>query len=120
VIDPRIDRRLPCYDILTSSACHDILTHVERLLSPEKTGDVMADAWAAVRTSEDLGRFLSHVREDRGLTQQALADELGVSRRYVSEIENGKPGLYTERLFQMLRLLGVRLRAEQNGSTEPG
>jgi hypothetical protein len=24
-----------------------------------------------------------------------------------------EPGLYTERLFRMLRLLGVRLRAEQ-------
>jgi HTH-type transcriptional regulator/antitoxin HipB len=77
------------------------------------TGDVMADAWAAVRTPEDLGRFLARVRQDRGLTQEELAQDLGVSRRYVSEIENGKPGLYTERLFQMLRLLGVRLRAEQ-------
>jgi len=47
------------------------------------------------------------------MTQQALADELGVSRRYLSEIENGKPGLYTERLFQAMRLLGVRLRAER-------
>lgn len=73
----------------------------------------MADAWAAVHTPEDLGRFLARVRLDHGLTQEELAEDLGVSRRYVSEIENGKPGLYTERLFQMLRLLGVRLRAEQ-------
>jgi HTH-type transcriptional regulator/antitoxin HipB len=73
----------------------------------------MTDAWATVRTPEDLGRFLARVRQDRGLTQEELAEELGVSRRYISEIENGKPGLYTERLFQMLRLLGVRLRAEQ-------
>jgi HTH-type transcriptional regulator/antitoxin HipB len=78
-----------------------------------KAEDDMTDAWAAVRTPEDLGRFLARTRQDRGLTQEALAEELGVSRRYVSEIENGKPGLYTERLFQMLRLLGVRLRAEQ-------
>jgi HTH-type transcriptional regulator / antitoxin HipB len=76
---------------------------------------VMAEAWAAVRTPEDLGRFLARVRKDHGLTQEALAEQLGVSRRYVSEIENGKPGLYTERLFQMLRLLGVHLRAEQVG-----
>jgi HTH-type transcriptional regulator/antitoxin HipB len=73
----------------------------------------MADAWAAVHTPEDLGRFLAVARRDHGLTQEELAQDLGVSRRYVSEIENGKPGLYTERLFQMLRLLGVRLRAEQ-------
>jgi HTH-type transcriptional regulator/antitoxin HipB len=75
----------------------------------------MAEAWAAVHTPEDLGRFLARVRQDHGLTQEELAEDLGVSRRYVSEIENGKPGLYTERLFQMLRLLGVRLRAEQVG-----
>jgi HTH-type transcriptional regulator/antitoxin HipB len=75
----------------------------------------MPEAWAAVYTSEDLGRFLARVREGRGLTQEELAQDLGVSRRYVSEIENGKPGLYTERLFQMLRLLGVRLRAERVG-----
>jgi HTH-type transcriptional regulator / antitoxin HipB len=79
------------------------------------TEDVMAEAWAAVHTPEDLGRFLARVRQDHGLTQEELAEDLGVSRRYVSEIENGKPGLYTERLFQMLRLLGVRLRAEQVG-----
>jgi len=76
------------------------------------TEDVVADPWAAVRTPEDLGRFLARVRQDHGLTQEELAQDLG-GRRYVSEIENGKPGLYTERLFQMLRLLGVRLRAEQ-------
>jgi HTH-type transcriptional regulator/antitoxin HipB len=86
--------------------------HEVRRSASEKTGDVMVDSWAAVRTSEDLGRFLARVREDHGLTQEELARELGVSRRYVSEIENGKPGLYTERLFQMMRLLGVRLRAE--------
>ncbi len=85
------------------------------MLRSEETEDLMPDAWAAVRTPEDLGRFLARAREDRGLTQEALAEELGVSRRYVSEIENGKPGLYTDRLFQMLRLLGVRLRAEQIG-----
>jgi HTH-type transcriptional regulator / antitoxin HipB len=85
------------------------------LLRSEEVKVVMAEAWAAVRTPEDLGRFLARVRKDHGLTQEALAEQLGVSRRYVSEIENGKPGLYTERLFQMLRLLGVRLRAEQVG-----
>ena len=75
----------------------------------------MAEAWATVYTSEDLGRFLALARAKRGLTQEELALELGVSRRYVSEIENGKPGLYTERLFQMIRILEVRLRAEQVG-----
>lgn len=71
----------------------------------------MRHAWGYIRSPGDLGRFLANARADLGMTQQALADELGVSRRYVSEIENGKPGLYTERLFQAMRLLGVQLRA---------
>jgi HTH-type transcriptional regulator/antitoxin HipB len=71
------------------------------------------ESWGYIRSPADLGRFLAASRVARGLTQQALADELGVSRRYVSEIENGKPGLYSERLFQAMRLLGVQLRAER-------
>jgi transcriptional regulator with XRE-family HTH domain len=71
------------------------------------------DTWGYINTAEDLGRFLARARVEKGLTQQALADELGVNRRYLSEIENGKPGLYTERLFQALRLAGIRLRAER-------
>ncbi len=70
-------------------------------------------SWGNIYTAADLGRFLARAREEHGLTQQALADQLGVSRRYVSEIENGKPGLYTERLFQALRLLDIRLTAER-------
>ena len=38
-----------------------------------------------------------------------------MTRQYVAEIEQGKPNLYNERLFQSLRLLGGRLRAEQSG-----
>jgi HTH-type transcriptional regulator/antitoxin HipB len=70
-------------------------------------------SWGHVYTAADLGRFLARAREEQGLTQQALADQLGVSRRYLSEIENGKPGLFTERLFQAMRLLDVRLTAER-------
>jgi HTH-type transcriptional regulator / antitoxin HipB len=71
------------------------------------------ESWGYIRSAADLGRFLAAARVELGITQQALADELGVSRRYLSEIENGKPGLYTDRLFQAMRLVGVRLRAER-------
>ena len=68
--------------------------------------------WARALTSEDLGRFLADVRVERGRTQQELADDLGITRRYLYEIESGKPSLYTERLFALLRTLGVRLVLE--------
>lgn len=70
-------------------------------------------SWGYIRSPEDLGRFVANARADRGVTQQELADWLGVNRRYVSEIENGKPGLYTQRLFQAMRFLGIDLKAER-------
>ena len=70
-------------------------------------------AWAWVTRPTDLGDFLRDRRLQRGLTQAELADELGISRRYVVEIEQGKPSLYTDRLFAVLRELDIVLKAEQ-------
>lgn len=68
--------------------------------------------WARVLTSADLGRFLADLRVERGLTQDELGRALGISRRYVYEIESGRPSLYTDRLFELLRTLEVRLSVE--------
>jgi HTH-type transcriptional regulator / antitoxin HipB len=75
--------------------------------------------WSRVLTSDDLGRFLARLRVERGLTQAELADELGVSRRNLYEIEQGKPTLYTERLFSLLRVLGARLSIEADVDDGP-
>jgi transcriptional regulator with XRE-family HTH domain len=40
------------------------------------------------RLLRDAGRRLAECREARGLTQQALAEELGVSMRYVQRVES--------------------------------
>lgn len=68
--------------------------------------------WARLLIPADLGRFLAQLRAERDLTQDELADSLGISRRYLYEIESGKPSLYSERLFALLRLLGARLTIE--------
>lgn len=65
-----------------------------------------------IPTAEALGRVLQQGRLLRGLSQRDLARELGIGQKWVWEMENGKPGLLTERLFRMLRATGVRLYAE--------
>ncbi|MGP9724769.1 helix-turn-helix transcriptional regulator [Corynebacterium sp. AOP40-9SA-29] len=40
-----------------------------------------------------LGREITQVRKARGLTQVDLADLVGSSRRTVSRVENGEPGV---------------------------
>ena len=70
----------------------------------------MHEFWADVYTAQQLGEFVSRLRRAHGLTQTELADELGVTRQYISELERGVPTLYTDRLFSLLRLLGGSLR----------
>src|SRR5664279_3533627 len=65
-----------------------------------------------IPTAEALGRMLQQGRLVRGLSQRELADQLGIGQKWVWEMEGGKPGIFTERLFQMLRATGVRLYAE--------
>lgn len=71
---------------------------------------------AEVRSQQALGQELARLRFDRGLTQEELADTLGISRRYVYELESGKPTLYATRLFELLRELGAHLEVVAPGT----
>lgn len=72
----------------------------------------MSTVRGEVPTAEALGRMLQQGRLLRGMSQRDLAQELGIGQKWVWEMENGKPGLLTDRLFRMLRTTGVRLYAE--------
>ncbi len=63
----------------------------------------------AVRSPHALGEAVARLRVDRGLTQDELADALGVTRRYIYEIESGRPNLFATRLFEALRELGAHI-----------
>lgn len=68
---------------------------------------------ARVNTPAELGTALREFRRNAGLTQRQLAAELEVSQRYIWELEQGKPGKVTDRLFALLHLLQVRMQLEQ-------
>ena len=57
----------------------------------------------------DLGRFVRERRKANGLTQSELALLAGVGRRFVSELENGKPSLQVDKVDAILRVFGMRL-----------
>jgi HTH-type transcriptional regulator/antitoxin HipB len=66
-----------------------------------------------VPNPQALGRLLQQARLARGLTQQQVADELGISQRYVwGELEAGKPSLVMSRLFDYMRLTDMILAAD--------
>lgn len=66
----------------------------------------------AVNSPQALGRLLQQARLAKGLTQHQIAEELGISQRYVWELEAGKPSLVMTRLFEFMRLTGMTLTAE--------
>ncbi|MFW6599448.1 helix-turn-helix domain-containing protein [Propionibacteriaceae bacterium Y2011] len=71
----------------------------------------MARYQGRVSGPESLGRFLQQARVLSGLTQRDMAELLGTSQRYVWEMEAGKPSIFTERLFAMMRASGMSLSA---------
>lgn len=64
-----------------------------------------------IRSTADLGRFIRLVRRERRMTQQELADIAGVGRRFLLELEAGKPTVEFGRVLQVSAALGIDLAA---------
>ena len=60
-----------------------------------------------VRTARDLGAAIKQARKARGLSQAALAKEVGVHQPKVSAVEQGAPGVRVGLVLQILRTLDL-------------
>jgi transcriptional regulator with XRE-family HTH domain len=68
-------------------------------------------------TSNHIGRKISRIRELRGMKQEALAAELGVSQQAVSKMEQSE-NIEEEVLERIAKVLGVPTEAIKNFSDE--
>ena len=59
-----------------------------------------------------LGQILQQGRLEQGISQRELAKQLGVSQKWIWEMEQGKPGILTDRLFKILDFNKITLMAE--------
>jgi HTH-type transcriptional regulator/antitoxin HipB len=64
-----------------------------------------------VTSPKSLGRILQQARLLSGMSQRELADRLSTTQRYIWEIEAGKPSIFMDRLFALMRETGVELSA---------
>ena len=55
-----------------------------------------------------LGRNLRRLREEKGWSQEAFADEAGIHRTYVSDIERGARNPTIKVVEQLARPFGVK------------
>lgn len=60
-----------------------------------------------VSSGEDLGRAIAEIRQSRGLTQQALAAQAGLSRTWLAKLETGRSSVVLDHLLRTLRRLGA-------------
>ncbi|WP_375386179.1 helix-turn-helix domain-containing protein [uncultured Microbacterium sp.] len=59
------------------------------------------------RKLNDVATVIKVAREEKGLSQQELAERLAFSRDYMVDLESARPNLYISRLFRVLHELGI-------------
>ena len=62
-----------------------------------------------------MGERIRTIRLEKGLTQEALALEAGISRNVLIEVEHGRIGLLYERLFDISAVLDVEVSSLIDG-----
>lgn len=72
-----------------------------------------------IATPHELGRYVRERRLDRGETQAAVAAAAGVSRRWLANLEAGKPTAEIGLVFRTLAALDLLIDARPTDSV-PG
>ncbi|MCA1867704.1 helix-turn-helix domain-containing protein [Agrobacterium genomosp. 3] len=74
---------------------------------PKASPETFVQADFQIDSIADLGRMVRRLRERRKQSQQEFADLAGVGRRFISELENGKPTLEFAKVLQVARAAGI-------------
>jgi len=62
-----------------------------------------------LRSPADIGALAQSIRRQHGLTQAELAEQAGVGRRFLIELESGKETAQVGKTLRVLAMLGVVL-----------
>lgn len=72
-----------------------------------------------IRSLQQLRPILVGFRKQAGLSQQALAEQLGITQQSYAQIEANPASTSVERLYTVLRLLGAELLLSPAGQPSP-
>jgi transcriptional regulator with XRE-family HTH domain len=73
-----------------------------------------------VKTVRSLGLRAHQLRSEAGLTQEQLAAAAFVSRKWLTEFENGKPTVETSKVLDVFQALGYEIELQPLPKPEPG
>jgi y4mF family transcriptional regulator len=68
-----------------------------------------------IRTVDDLVDVVRARRHELGLTQEALADVIGVHRVFVSQFERGKTSVRFDLVLRLVQALGLDIELRPRG-----
>ena len=66
----------------------------------------------------DIGNKIKQIRQHRHLTQQEVAEKMGVSRNYISQWESNSRRINADQLIQYAKIVGVTLDYFNDNSAE--
>ena len=66
----------------------------------------------ALKSATDLGPLIRKSRKAMKFSQQQFADAAGVGRRFLSELENGKPSLEFDKVIACALAAGIDILAK--------
>lgn len=67
-----------------------------------------------------IGERIRHRRTELGLTQDDLSQKAGISKSFLSDVENGKRSIGAETLYDLGRAMAVSLDYLMSGEGEEG
>ena len=73
-----------------------------------------------ITKAEDVGRIIKQKRKEDDLTLEEAAAVCGVSYAFMSALENGKETVRLNKVFQVLKCLGIELEAKPRGWAATG
>ncbi len=80
----------------------------------------MANIKLPIRTPRDVGILIRTRRRKLGMDQSELAEKIGVSRLWVSQMEGGKPGAGIGLVLRAFNALGLSVTAFDPNDQDTG
>lgn len=68
-----------------------------------------------IANPEELGRYLLKERRNLKLTQKEISEFTDVGRKFVLELEKGKPTAQIGKVFEVINALGLELHLVKRG-----
>ena len=72
-----------------------------------------------LRTPRDIGALIRQRRRELKIDQQTLAARVGVGRKWIIEVEAGKPSKELQLVLRTLDVLGIRLTTDEPKKVRP-